>query len=64
MSQSKGLTAILVAGYLCNDLGGNITCCEKTVWLLDHGLADHSTVLKHILKVDQIAVVFPLGIII
>ena len=32
--------------------------------LLDHGLADNSTVLQHVLKVHQVAVVHMLGIVV
>ena len=57
MRQSKGLSAILVAGYLRNDLGGHVAGSKETVRLLDHRLTDHSTILQHILQIDQVAVV-------
>ena len=64
MSQSKGLSAILVAGNLGNDLGSYITCSKEAVWLLDQCLTDNSTILKHIFQVDQITVMLSLGKII
>ena len=64
MSERNTLSAVLVAGYLGNDLGGNITCRGKAVGLLYHGAADHGAVLEHVLQVDQITVVHVLRIII
>ena len=49
MGQRKGLSAVLVAGYLGNDLGGNVAGSKEAVRLLDHGLADDRTILQHIL---------------
>ena len=57
MRQSKGLSAILVAGYLRHDLGGHVAGRKETVRLLDHRLTDHSAILQHILQIDQVAVV-------
>ena len=52
MSQSERLTSVLVARHLCNDLCRHVAGREKAVRLLDHRLADHGSVLKHVLKVD------------
>ena len=52
MSQSERLTAVLVARHLCNDLCRHVAGREKAVRLLDHRLADHGSVLKHVLEVD------------
>ena len=57
MRQSKGLSAILVAGYLRHDLGGHVAGRKETVRLLDHRFTDHSAILQHILQIDQVAVV-------
>ena len=64
MGQGKCLSAVLVAGNLCHNLRGDVACCEETVRLLDHGLTDHCSVLQHILKVDEIAVVLLLSIVV
>ena len=56
MSQGEGLSAVLVAGHLCHDLGGNVAGSKEAVRLLDHGLTDNCTVLEHILQIDQVAV--------
>ena len=64
MGQGNALPAVLVAGHLCDDLGGDIAGCGETVGLLDHGAADDRAVLEHILQIDQIAVMHMLGIII
>ena len=58
MRQCKGLTSVLVAGYLRHDLGGYVAGCEEAVRLLNQRFADHSAILQHILQVDQITVVF------
>ncbi len=62
--QCKGLTAVLVAGNLRNDLSCHITRCKEAVRLLDQRLADHSPVLQHILQIDQVTVMFLLSKII
>ncbi len=56
MGEREGLSAVLIAGYLCDDLCGHVTCGKEAVRLFDHGLTDHSSVLKHILKIDQVTV--------
>ena len=60
MRKADALSAILVAGNLGNDLGSYITCSKEAVWLLDQCLTDHSTILKHVLQIDQITVMFSL----
>ena len=57
MSQADALPAVLVAGYLRDDLGGDIAGGGEAMGLLNPGLADHGAVLQHILQIDQIAVV-------
>ena len=61
MSQADALPAVLVAGHLGNDLGGNIAGSGKAVGLFNPGLADHGSVLQHILQVYQVTVVHVLG---
>ena len=56
MGQRDRLAAVLVAGHLCHDLGGNVAGSKEAVRLLDHGLTDNCTVLEHILQIDQVAV--------
>ena len=50
------LTAILIAGYGCDDLGGHGTCHLETLGRFDHFAVDGSTVVQHILDIDQTAV--------
>ena len=64
MRQGKGLSAVLITGYLSYNLGCNVTGCKKAMGLFNHGLTDNSTVLKHILQIDQITVMLLLGEII
>ena len=64
MGQRKRLSAILIAGYLCNNLCGNVTGSKKAVWLLNHSLTDDSTILKHVFQIQQIAVMLFLSKII
>ena len=64
MGQADGLAAILVAGHLCHDLGGNVAGGGKAVGLLDEGAGDDGTVLQHILQIHQVTVVHMLRIII
>ena len=64
MGQSKGLSAVLIACYLCYDLGGNIAGRVKGMRLLDHGFTDNSSILQHVLQINQIAVVLSLSKII
>ena len=64
MGQADGLAAILVAGHLGHDLGGDVAGGGKAVGSLDEGTGDDGAVLQHILQIHQIAVVHMLGIII
>ena len=64
MGEGKRLTAVLVTGYLCHNLCGNVTGSEEAVWLLNHGFTDNSTVLEHIFQIQQVAVMLSLGKII
>ena len=57
MCQRNALTAVLVAGHLRNDLHGDIAGCGKAVRLVNICLTDNSSVLQHILQVNQITVV-------
>ena len=61
MGQADALTAVLVGGHLCNDLGGNVAGGGKAVGLFDIGAGDDRAVLQHILQVHQVAVVHVLG---
>ena len=62
--QGEGLAAVLVGGNLGDDLCRHIAGGIEAVGLLDQGLADDGAVLQHVLKVDKVAVVLLLGIII
>ena len=64
MGQGKALSAVLIAGHLRDDLRRDVAGSKEAVRLFNHGLADDSTVLQHILQVDQVAVMFLLGEII
>ena len=64
MSQRDGLAAVLVAGYLRHDLGGDVAGGGEAVGLLDQRSGDDGAVLQHILQIDQVAVVHMLGVII
>ena len=61
MGQSKGLSAILVTGHLGYDLCSHITCREKALWCIDHSLADHRSILKHVLQVNEVTVMLSLS---
>ena len=50
------LAAILIAGYGCDDLGGHSTCHLEALGRFDHFAVDGSTVVQHILDIDQTAV--------
>ena len=49
MSKGNRLATILVGSNLGDYLSCNVTSCREAMWLLDHGLADDSSVLQHIL---------------
>ena len=57
VGQGNTLTTVLRTCNLCDDLCGDVTCGRKTVRLFDHGFADNSSVLQHILQIDQTAIV-------
>ena len=61
MGQADALTAVLVGGHLCNDLGGNVAGGGEAVRLFDIGAGNNGAVLQHILQIHQIAVVHMLG---
>ena len=64
VGETDGLAAVLVAGHLGHDLGGDIAGGGKAVGPLDEGAGDDGAVLQHVLQVHQVAVVHVLGIII
>ena len=64
MGQADALPAVLVAGYLGDNLSGDIAGRGKAVGLLNPGFADNRAVLQHVLQVHQVAVVHVLGKII
>ena len=64
MGQADALPAVLVAGYLGDNLSGDIAGRGKAVGLLNPGLADNRAVLQHVLQVHQVAVVHVLSKII
>ena len=64
MGEADGLAAVLVAGHLGYNLGGNIAGGGKAMGTLNEGAGDNSAVLQHILQVHQVTVVHMLGVII
>ena len=64
MRQREGLPAVLVGCHLRDNLRRDVRCCVEAVRLLNQRLADDRPVLKHILQVDQVAVMFLLCIIV
>ena len=64
MRQTDGLPAVLVRGDLRDDLRGDVAGRREGMRLFDQRAGDDRAVLQHVLKVDQIAVVHVLGIII
>ena len=61
VGKADALTAVLVARYLSDDLGRDVARGRKAVGLLDKGIADHGSVLEHILEIYEVAVVHMLG---
>ena len=64
MGQADALAAVLAGRNLCNDLGCDIAGGGEGMRLLDEGAGDDGAVLQHVIKVDQIAVVHVLGIVV
>ena len=64
MRKGDGLTAVLVAGNLRDDLGGDVAGSGEAMRRLDQRTGDDGAVLEHVLKIDQVAVVHVLGEII
>ena len=64
VGQGDGLPAVLVAGHLGHDLGGDVAGGGEAVGLFNERAGDDRAVLQHILQVHQIAVVHVLGVII
>ena len=64
MRQGKGLAAILIAGHLSYNLCRYVAGGKEAVGLFNHSFADYRTILKHILQIDQVAVVLLLSIIV
>ena len=56
MLDIHALTAVLVAGYGRDDLGGHGTCHLKALGRFDHLAVDGSAVVQHILDIDQTTV--------
>ena len=61
MRQGDRLSAVLIAGNLCNRLGCDIAGRRKTLRTLDHCLTDHRSILQHVLQIDQGTVIHMLG---
>ena len=57
MRQGNTLSAVLGTCNLRDCLCGNIAGSGKALRRIDHRLADDRTVLKHVLQIDQTAVV-------
>ena len=64
VGQGDGLPAVLVAGHLRHDLGGDVAGGGEAVGLLDERPGDDGAVLQHILQIHQIAVVHVLCVVI
>ena len=64
MGQADALAAVLAGRDLCDDLGCDIAGGGEGMRLLDEGAGDDGAVLQHVIKVDQIAVVHVLGIVV
>ena len=64
MSKRDALSAVLVAGDLRDNLRGDVAGGGETVRLLNHGSGNPGSVLQHVLKVDEVAVVHVLGVVI
>ena len=64
MCERDALTAILITCNLRNDLCCNVTRRGKAVGTLDHRAGDDRSVLQHILKVNKIAVVHVLRVVV
>ena len=56
MGQGDRLTAILITGYLGNNLGSNITGSREGVRLFNQRTGNYCAVLEHIFQIDQTAV--------
>ena len=61
MGQRDGLAAVLVGSHLCDNLGCNVASCRESVRSLNQSAADDGSVLKHVLQIDQVAVVHMLS---
>ena len=61
MRKANALTAVLAGGNLRDDLCCDVAGSGEAVRLFDHGAADNGAVLKHILQVDEVAVVHMLS---
>ncbi len=64
MRKRDRLSAILIRCHLCYYLCGYVAGCGKAVRSLYHGSGNNRSVLEHILKVNKVAVVHMLSIII
>ena len=64
MGQGKCLPAVLIAGHLGHNLRGHIAGSKEAVRFFNHCLTDYRSVLKHVLQIDQVAVMLFLCIII
>ena len=57
MCQTDGLSTVLRACYLCNNLRCNVTSGTEGMRLLNQRTGYHSTILKHVLQVYEATVV-------
>ena len=57
VSERNGLAAVLAGRHLCNDLCCNVTRRREAVWTFNKRTGNDRAVLKHIVKIDKIAVV-------
>ena len=64
VGQRDRLAAVLVAGHLGHDLGGDVAGGGEAVGLFDERTGDDSAVLQHVLQIHQVAVVHVLGVIV
>ena len=64
MCERDALAAVLVTCNLCDDLCCDVARGGKAVGTLDHGAGDNRAVLQHILKVNEVAVVHVLCVVV
>ena len=64
MRERDGLSAVLVACDLRNDLRCDVAGRRERMRLLDERAGDDRAILQHILKIDEVAVVDSLRVVV